>query len=764
MTTGPDGSGAWVLWDKLDVAEQHEFHPGAADRVTTFTRDANRKVTDVEQPSGKHVGYVQGNCCGSIDTLVDSAGNQTHWQYDVLGRVAAKWLRWGQPGEVQVQTLGYDAVGRPTAIQDARGNAKTFGYDAEGRLSAIQYAVNAANTRPTSDVALSYEPVYGRLATVSDGTGVTSYGYVPFNAADGVFGDGALATESKSVGAGVQYTHSYSYDALGRTLTGPRQTSAQWDALGRLTGATSGLGAFTFGYQGNSGRLATVDAALTDATVAFNTGFTYQGAAQGRRLTDIVHQVGFAAADWRVLSQHHFGYDALGRLSTWQKSWRDWATAMQTGTWALTHDTDDQLTGIAETDAAATPTGSFAYGYDLAGNRTTADRTTPAAGTVNRQWTPNGLNQFTAQSAGPEAGAYTHDLDGNLLADNTRTYQWDAENRLVGVTGPFGTVTWEYDAFSRRVKQHDTAPAGPEIVRDLIWEGLSIIESRNQATGEIRRFYGNGEERQLAATVTRLHYTTDHLGSIRELTDATGTIRARYDYDPYGNVTKLSGNLDTDFAYTGHYYHAASGLHLAPYRGYDPRLGRWLSRDPIEEAGGINLYGYVGNGPIMRIDLFGFAPGDSDFAFGNFMQGRRDAAIQRAINARSCYQCHCDPEVMALGLLPSDMPWWNHDLDWVHEVVGKGVVTGAVVATASIAAPIVACTAVAAYGTFESITLHSAALGIIAYNSALTRPDIVINLTEMVQGAASLKSVNNKWKAYGAAVRAAFNKINDWFQ
>ena len=280
------------------------------------------------------------------------------------------------------------------------------------------------------------------------------------------------------------------------------------------------------------------------------------------------------------------------------------------------HDTDDQLTGIAETDAAATPTGSFAYGYDLAGNRTTADRTTPAAGTVNRQWTPNGLNQLTAQSAGPEAGAYTHDLDGNLLADNTRTYQWDAENRLVGVTGPFGTVTWEYDAFSRRVKQHDTAPAGPEMVRDLIWEGLSIIENRNQATGEIRRYYGNGEERQLAAAVTRLHYTTDHLGSIRELTDATGTIRARYDYDPYGNVTKLSGNLDTDFAYTGHYYHAASGLHLAPYRGYDPKLGRWLSRDPIGEEGGINLYGYVGNQPTTMFDPLGLWQFSANFGWG----------------------------------------------------------------------------------------------------------------------------------------------------
>jgi RHS repeat-associated protein len=80
---------------------------------------------------------------------------------------------------------------------------------------------------------------------------------------------------------------------------------------------------------------------------------------------------------------------------------------------------------------------------------------------------------------------------------------------------------------------------------------------------------------------------------------------ALYDYDPYGNVTKLSGDLDTDFAYTGHYYHAPSGLHLAPYRGYDPRLGRWLSRDPIEEEGGINLYGYVGNRAVNEIDPLG---------------------------------------------------------------------------------------------------------------------------------------------------------------
>jgi len=44
---------------------------------------------------------------------------------------------------------------------------------------------------------------------------------------------------------------------------------------------------------------------------------------------------------------------------------------------------------------------------------------------------------------------------------------------------------------------------------------------------------------------------------------------------------------------------------MAPYRVYDPVLGRWLSEDPIEEAGGVNLYGYVGNGPVGAWDPLG---------------------------------------------------------------------------------------------------------------------------------------------------------------
>ncbi|MEM9276755.1 MAG: RHS repeat-associated core domain-containing protein, partial [Cyanobacteria bacterium P01_F01_bin.143] len=103
-------------------------------------------------------------------------------------------------------------------------------------------------------------------------------------------------------------------------------------------------------------------------------------------------------------------------------------------------------------------------------------------------------------------------------------------------------------------------------------------------------------------------YTRDHLGSIREVIAEDGvTVLARYDYDPYGNVTALSGSpSDSDFLYTGHYYHQPTGLHLALYRAYDAKTGRWLSRDPIPNPEmlpeGPGLYRYVASNPVRFTD------------------------------------------------------------------------------------------------------------------------------------------------------------------
>ena len=64
-------------------------------------------------------------------------------------------------------------------------------------------------------------------------------------------------------------------------------------------------------------------------------------------------------------------------------------------------------------------------------------------------------------------------------------------------------------------------------------------------------------------------------------------------------------SFQADFGFTGHFFHQPTGLSLSLYRAYDSKRGRWLSRDPIGEAGGLNLYGYVGNGPTKNIDPLG---------------------------------------------------------------------------------------------------------------------------------------------------------------
>jgi RHS repeat-associated protein len=95
-----------------------------------------------------------------------------------------------------------------------------------------------------------------------------------------------------------------------------------------------------------------------------------------------------------------------------------------------------------------------------------------------------------------------------------------------------------------------------------------------------------------------------------EMTRRGSGLAARYDYDPWGRrVNVIGSSFDADFGFTGHYYHASSGLHLAHYRAYSAELGRWLCRDPLENAellpDGSNVYGYVGNRPSYMVDPLG---------------------------------------------------------------------------------------------------------------------------------------------------------------
>jgi RHS repeat-associated protein len=216
--------------------------------------------------------------------------------------------------------------------------------------------------------------------------------------------------------------------------------------------------------------------------------------------------------------------------------------------------------------------------------------------------------RYQLVASGSSPTALTYDLNGNVLTDeNGNSYTWDALNRLTKITYPSGASSlFAYDGLSRRVQiVEKNASGGTTSTLNNLWIGQAMAEQRaSNGTTVTRRFFPQGEQQ----SGTNYYYTRDHLGSVRELISATGTLNVRYGYDPYGRESYLSGSGSTPIQYAGMYYHSASGLNLTKYRAYDPNTGRWLSRDPLKNAEmklGPNLYEYVGNDPVFWIDPLG---------------------------------------------------------------------------------------------------------------------------------------------------------------
>lgn len=624
--TYPDGSYTENQWDCCHLGSQRD----RAGNVTTFTYDqVNRLILTVDAEN-RVTQYVY-DPAGNLTQMNDPNWNPTWWQYDGRNRVARKIYADGSN-----YLYDYDGVGNLLHQTDARSVVTTYGYDVVNNLTSTSAPGLAA-------IGFTYDSL-NRPTQMTDGTGTTMFGYDLANQLTTV--DGPLAND----------TISLSYDALGR-LTGRSVNNAGaaslvYDDYGRAQTATNPLGTFTYNYPDP---VSTLLSSIT-ATSGPNINFSYLDAAHDQRLGEIWNK----DPGNQTISKLDYEYDVLGEITRWTQQ----TDANASQHYNFDYDRVSQLKGGTLRDVSDAVLKSYSYDYDPAGNRTVeavdtsvngetpnnlnqlttrqgGTGTLPIRGTtnvpswvfVNGNYAPsrtdnsfegraavtagdntvtveaideNGnttTNQYNVTVTGSGSNTLVYDANGNLTSDGARSFEWDPLNRLTAVTSGPHRSEFTYNGLSQRVKIVEKDNGTVISTKQFVWcPGYAQpSEERDASNNVTKRYYPQG----MQIGSTNYYYTKDHLGSIRELTDGSGSIHARYDYDPYGRLTKMSGDLDSDFTYAGYYNHLASGLYATLNRFYDPGLARWISRDPIAEAGGANLYGYVANNPVNWVDPLG---------------------------------------------------------------------------------------------------------------------------------------------------------------
>src|SRR3954469_8677706 len=236
-------------------------------------------------------------------------------------------------------------------------------------------------------------------------------------------------------------------------------------------------------------------------------------------------------------------------------------------------------------------------------------------------FTTNG-NLFLPQD--PEIIGY--DLDGNMTNDGRWVLTWDGENRLVRMTSTNvvdaakKTMVFSYDWRGRRMsKTVSNWVSGAWQIGNserYMYDGWSLFGILPSSVTIPKLLFTYGKD--LSGTMTgaggvggllfmgditisssRYYiYANDGNGNVAGLVNATnGLIAAQYEYDPFGNVLRSTGTASVTnvMRFSSKMQDLESGWSYYGYRYYNASIGKWVSRDPIEERGGLNVYGFVGN-------------------------------------------------------------------------------------------------------------------------------------------------------------------------
>ncbi|WP_419807515.1 RHS repeat-associated core domain-containing protein [Sphingomonas sp.] len=563
--------------------------------------DANGLAVAVARAGQKPVRFARGTR-GEIERVDYPDGTATAFAYGDTGQVVAVTDRRGHR-----QSFAFDGQRRLTGIDDANGNTTAFAYGrgpsparkthADGTSEFYAYAAGQRLTRVS----------VGKVA--DDARPIVSFEHD----ADGRVIGAAYADESLS----------FAYDAAGRVTEarcGESVVALRYDGRGHLVEETQSGETVRYEY-GGTGLLAAIgyptgervafdydaDGRLARATdwagghhaVSYAAdGTTRQTAANGLVTTTTFAPNGRPAAIRTASPDGHerfaadYAYDGEDRL----RQSRDTDVGLR----QYRYDAESQLLAVQ----ADRPGRSEAFAYDPAGNRVRANGVPTTA---------NNLSQIV--TAGDARCG--HDADGNLATLSAPTgtwrYTWNARGLLIAATRADGrTVRFGYDALGRRIwKEVDGTRtrylwAGPRLIREV-----ALPPAGGAGPAGVQDYlYHPGLPTPLATRIgTAVYcYHTDHVGTPRRLTNATGTVVWSADYAAFGEATVLVNQVRNPLRFAGQQFDDETGLHYNFFRYYSPQLGRYLSRDPVTYLGGMHVYSYCDNDPVNRIDVLGLWP------------------------------------------------------------------------------------------------------------------------------------------------------------
>jgi RHS repeat-associated protein len=570
------------VFNALNRLTQEIAAAGTPAVTTTFGYDNNGNQTSINAPLARNTiqGYDELN---RLTQVTDPATGLTQYGYNALDQLISVTDPRSKITSYTYNALGdltqqvspdtgttaqtYDSAGNLKTKTDARNKTGTYSYDALNRVTQLSY--------PDQTITYAYDQNTngkGRLTSLSDGSGSTSFGYDAL---------GRVTSHQQTIG-GVSKAIGYDYDAAGQlqSITLPSGNAVSYTYLNgkvaslTLNGSTTIVSGVlyqpfgpTMGWTWGNATLAVreydADGNITDLDSAGLKTYSYDDAFRVTGITD--------TADAN-LSQT-YSYDVLDRLTS--------------------------ATG-ASLDQSWT--------YDANGNRLTQGGSASSAYTVST--TNNRLNAVS----GALSRTYAYDAAGNVTADGSATYTYDDAGRMVSVTKASVTTTYKLNALGQRVRKttagvntyfvYDDAghlvgeyDDGGALIQETIWLGdIPVAVLKPNGSGGVSLFY--------------VH--TDHLNTPRRISRSSDNVIVwRWDSDPFGTT---AANQDPDgdsnvFAYNlrlpGQYFDSETGLHYNYFRDYDPATGRYVESDPIGLKGGINTYSYVDSNPAMSADPTG---------------------------------------------------------------------------------------------------------------------------------------------------------------